>query len=175
MLRHYPRLHPAAGLGMIQTMKRAEIFLSNPDATADLAQMIAPLLNMGDVVLLHGNIGAGKSHFARALILSRLDAPEDIPSPTFTLVQTYDARGVEIWHADLYRLSAVDEVYELGLIDAFEEAICLIEWPDRLERAAPHSALNIEFTPNEDGSARYATLWASAPRWDALIDRVAAA
>ena len=76
-----------------------------------------------------------KSHFARALIQSRLAAIgrfEDVPSPTFTLVQCYDLGSVDLWHADLYRLTSPSECDELGLVDAFESAICLVEWPDRL-------------------------------------------
>src|SRR6056297_2376404 len=109
--------------------------LATPESTDRLAALLAPLLVAGDVVLLSGPIGAGKTHFARALIQTRLAAQgrmEDIPSPTFTLVQTYDDEEVEIWHADLYRLTSADDVIELGLDEAFETAITLIEWPDRL-------------------------------------------
>jgi N-acetylmuramate 1-kinase len=108
-----------------------EIFLADEAATSRLARILAPLLQGGDAVLLEGPIGAGKTHFARALIRARLGREEDVPSPTFTIVQTYEAE-VDIWHADLYRLTHPDEARELGLEDAFETAICLVEWPDRL-------------------------------------------
>ena len=75
---------------------------------------------------------------------------EDVPSPTFTLVQTYQA-DVEIWHADLYRLSHMDEVAELGLEEAFDSAICLIEWPDRLGSAAPKSAIRLALSSEGEG------------------------
>ena len=101
-------------------------------------------------VLLEGPIGAGKSHLARALIRARLGRMEDVPSPTFTLVQTYQA-DVEIWHADLYRLSHPDEVAELGLEDAFSHAICLIEWPDRLGRLTPANAIRIALSTSGEG------------------------
>ena len=100
-----------------------------PDAdealTACLARVLAALLGPGDSVLLDGPVGAGKTHFARALIRARQgDAAEDVPSPTFTIVQTYeDAAGTEIWHADLYRLIDPAELFELGLEDAMPEAI----------------------------------------------------
>jgi len=114
---------------------------------------LAPQLNAGDVILLEGSIGAGKSFFARALILSLLTTPEDIPSPTFTLVQTYDAPKFDIWHCDLYRLTTPYEVQELGLEDAFEAALCLVEWPDRLGDLTPEDALVISLeitdTPQE--------------------------
>jgi tRNA threonylcarbamoyladenosine biosynthesis protein TsaE len=107
-------------------------------------------LRAGDCLLLEGQIGAGKSHFARAFIQARLGRAEDVPSPTFTLVQSYQA-DVEIWHADLYRLSHPDEVLELGLEEAFDSAICLIEWPDRLGSLLPKGAMRLRFTLEGEG------------------------
>ena len=122
-----------------------EFNLPDEDATGTLAKQIAPRLVAGDTLLLDGEIGAGKSAFARALIRARLGRMEDVPSPTFTLVQTYEDATGEIWHCDLYRLTHPDEALELGLDDAFEMAICLIEWPDRLGDFAPSSALTLAF------------------------------
>lgn len=136
------------------------LFLPDADATARLGQAFAELLGPGDVLLLEGQIGAGKTHFARALIaarLARVGRHEDIPSPTFTLVQTYEA-DVEIWHADLYRLGHPDEAIELGLEEAFETAICLVEWPDRLAEYRPDGALTLQFALTEQGQARQVTL-----------------
>lgn len=121
------------------------LFLSDADETSRLGHWFAARLRAGDCVLLDGPIGAGKSHFARAFIQARLGRAEDVPSPTFTLVQTYEA-DVEIWHADLYRLLHPDEVMELGLDEAFDRAICLIEWPDRLGKRAPVGALRLGFS-----------------------------
>ncbi len=119
--------------------------------TVAFAQRLAPALRAGDVLLLDGPIGAGKSFFARALIRARLGNPfEDVPSPSFTLVQTYQAADVEIWHCDLYRLTSAQDVYELGLDEAFQRAICLIEWPDRLGDTAPESALHLRFSAMDD-------------------------
>jgi tRNA threonylcarbamoyladenosine biosynthesis protein TsaE len=121
------------------------ITLASEEQTAMLARRIAAVLGPGDTLLLAGEIGAGKSAFARALIQARLGRAEDVPSPTFTLVQTYEHPDADIWHCDLYRLSQPDEVLELGLDTAFETAICLVEWPDRLGPLAPPTALCLNF------------------------------
>ncbi|KGM89127.1 ATPase, YjeE family [Roseovarius mucosus DSM 17069] len=126
---------------------RAQILLASPDATCALAHALAHRLRPGDTLLLSGGVGAGKTHFARCLIQSLLLAPEDVPSPTYTLVQTYQGQGAEIWHADLYRLGDTMELVELGLTEAFAEAICLIEWPDRLGDMTPPGALWLELEP----------------------------
>ena len=123
--------------------------LASPDATCAFAQALGSRLSAGDVLLLSGGVGAGKTHFARCLIRALLPTPEDVPSPTYTLVQTYPGPTCEIWHADLYRLSDATEVIELGLAEAFENAIALVEWPDRLGDLAPSDALALEFTPGK--------------------------
>ncbi|MGO4906871.1 tRNA (adenosine(37)-N6)-threonylcarbamoyltransferase complex ATPase subunit type 1 TsaE [Pseudorhodobacter sp. W20_MBD10_FR17] len=125
--------------------------LPDDAATTALGHVLATLLQAGDTVLLRGGIGAGKTHLSRAFIQAKLGRAEDVPSPTFTLVQTYDAEDCEIWHADLYRLSHPDEVLELGLEAALEHGICLIEWPDRLGEFAPETALNIALCAKAEG------------------------
>ena len=124
--------------------------LQNESQTAQFAADMADILKPGDVLLLEGDIGAGKSAFARALIRSKAGAEIEVPSPTFTLVQTYAFDDVEIWHCDLYRLSHPDDVLELGLDAAFETAICLIEWPDRLGDLLPEGALTLSFAAKPD-------------------------
>ncbi len=111
--------------------------------TGDIARALAPLLRTGDVVALDGTLGAGKTAFARALINALPGAPEDVPSPTFTLVQTYERGALEIWHFDLYRLEAPEDAYELGIDDAFADALSLIEWPDNLGPLLPPAHLRI--------------------------------
>ena len=118
--------------------------------TAALGRALAGLLGPGTVLLMSGPIGSGKSHLARALIRARLGEAVEVPSPTFTLVQTYPGTP-EIWHADLYRLTHPDEVLELGLEDAFSTAICLVEWPDRLGKATPPGAHRLTFTTQGEG------------------------
>ncbi len=140
--------------------------LNSPEETAALAAAMARVLVAGDTILMSGDIGAGKTHFARNLIQHSLGYLEDVPSPTFTLVQCYDGPECEIWHADLYRLSNPDEVVELGLADAFETAICLIEWPDRLQDLTPSNALHISLKMTDRlGERRFSAQWGD-PKWD---------
>lgn len=143
--------------------------LDHPDKTCALARAMAPRLSSGDVLLLDGGVGAGKTHFARCLIQSCLTDPEDVPSPTYTLVQVYAAPTCEIWHADLYRLGDPGEVTELGLDEAFETAICLVEWPDRLGDLCPATALSLHFATGADENCRHLTLTWTDPRWTARL------
>ncbi len=139
-----------------------------PEATSAFASSLAPFLNPGDTILLEGPIGAGKSHFARSVIQTRLTNSgiiEDVPSPTFTLVQTYDDDICEIWHADLYRVTNTSEIDELGLWDAFGSAICLVEWPDRLGTLAPANALTIALEQGQTEGERSARFISSDPGW----------
>ena len=145
------------------------LILSSPEETATLARRLAPQLRAGDVLLMEGDIGAAKTHFARSLIQPLLAEPEDVPSPTFTLVQIYDTPDFDIWHVDLYRLTSPDEVVELGLVEAFEDALCLVEWPDRLADLKPKSALTLQLKMLEDVGVRSLTLAADSPRWTDLF------
>ncbi len=156
------------------TLRHADHTLPSPEATCHLAALVGAQLNPGDVLLLSGEIGAGKTHFARCLIRAIQQVPEDIPSPTFTLVQEYQTRRGTLWHADLYRLTGPDDCVELGLTDAFDTAICLVEWPDRLEELAPAAALHLEFTDPERNDTRHLHMWWRDARWDALSTERAA-
>lgn len=149
-------------------MTEITIDVRGEDETAAVARRLGRRLGAGDTLLLKGEIGAGKSVFARALIQDRLAAlgrHEDVPSPTYTLVQTYDAGEVEIWHADLFRLSGPEAARELGLSEAFDDSICLIEWPEVLGDGAPSGALRIGFRGNGDPGFRRMTMQGPADRW----------
>jgi tRNA threonylcarbamoyladenosine biosynthesis protein TsaE len=126
-------------------------------ATQALAARLAARARPGDTILLHGQVGAGKTSLARAFIRARLGRMEEVPSPSFTLVQVYPDGAGEIWHADLYRLGHPDEVWELGLDEAFATAVCLVEWPDRLGRHLPPGALHLRLEPQGEG--RRVTAW----------------
>ena len=96
--------------------------------------------------------------------------PEDVPSPTFTLVQTYDTQAGEIWHADLYRLTSIQEIEELGLTDAFDTAICLVEWPDRLGSLIPDDALEIELISGSEPETRLAQVRWTDTKWNDKVE-----
>ncbi len=120
-------------------------------ATQKLGAAVARLLRAGDVVALWGELGAGKTTLARAVITA-LGYSGEVPSPTFTLVQTYDLSPAAVWHFDLYRLDDPEEVIELGLEEAQAGAISLIEWPERMGHLLPSDRLDIELSyASEDG------------------------
>lgn len=137
-----------------------------PHATDAIGRALGPALAAGDVVALSGPLGAGKSHLARAVIRARLGDPRaEVPSPTYTLVNVYDAPGGEIWHADLYRVDA-DETDEIGLADALGRAVLLVEWPDRWP-GLPDRHLALALAPAGDG--RDIAVTARGPGWDAAL------
>lgn len=137
--------------------------------TVQFAERMAAILGAGDTLLLSGDIGAGKSAFSRAVIRSLADAEIEVPSPTFTLVQTYEVDPAEVWHCDLYRLTHPDEAYELGLDEAFETAICLIEWPDRLGETKPAGALTLHFEARTNG---HAVSFTAINDWATRLDKI---
>lgn len=123
-----------------------------------LASRLAPLLKTGDIVTFTGGLGAGKTEFCRAIIHA-LGYDEDVPSPTFNLVQIYepqleDLKTPAVWHMDLYRLEDEEDVFELGIEDAFDSAVTLIEWPDKMGKFLPEDHLKIRLSMAEDQGAR---------------------
>ena len=121
----------------------APVLLRESELSA-LAAVLIPLLRAGDVLCLEGDLGAGKTALARAMIRAATDPDTEVPSPTFTLVQTYDdARPAPIWHFDLYRLKHADEVLEIGWEEARQSAISLVEWPAQLGPFRPAARLDI--------------------------------
>ena len=133
-------------------MAEFSLALSDEFATARFGARLAARLRAGDVVALSGPLGAGKSTLARAIIAALAGATE-APSPTFTLVETYETQAFPIFHFDLYRLEKAEDVWELGFEDALD-GLSLIEWPERIERMLPTHALRIRLSV--DGDARRA-------------------
>ena len=147
--------------------------LSNEAATAALAARLAAIARPGDVIALRGGLGAGKTAFARAFIRARNSADEEVPSPTFTLVQVYEAASTPIWHFDLYRVAAADEIWELGIEEAFVDGISLIEWPDRLGPLLPRHRLDITLEFGDQPESRRAVICGGAG-WCARLSEIAA-
>lgn len=137
-------------------------------ATDAFGRRLARILRRGDVVALKGGLGAGKTTLARAIVAGLSSDSEDVPSPTFTLVQTYPVTlgdgPAELWHFDLYRLDRPDQVYELGIEEALAEGVSLIEWPELAAGLLPEeSLLKIELEIIK-GEARRASIQGGA-RW----------
>ena len=129
-----------------------------PDAQATLAlgKRLAEYMRAGDVLALRGGLGAGKTTLVRGFLRALLGYELEVPSPTYTLVQVYEGPECEIWHGDMYRLERPQDGEELGLWDAFEDAICLIEWPEKLGDYWPEDALSLQI--EFDGQGRKAVL-----------------
>ena len=126
------------------------VSIATEAALLALGAALIPQLSAGQTVCLTGGLGAGKTTLVRGMIQSVL-GDIDVPSPTYTLVQTYDMPNYELWHCDMYRLDRPEDGYELGLMDAFEEAVCLIEWPDKLGELVPKGAMRIEIAFDGEG------------------------
>ena len=151
-------------------MMESTLIIQDEKALEALAARIAPLLKTGDVVTLVGDLGAGKTTFARALINSLSAQPEEVPSPTFTLVQVYDFPQISIWHFDLYRLEekAMD-ILELDWDDARRNGVCLVEWPDRLGSLLPRDRLEIKIDFNKDSENSRVVTMMPHGSWDTRL------
>jgi tRNA threonylcarbamoyladenosine biosynthesis protein TsaE len=146
--------------------------LPNETATAMLAARIAAVARPTDIIALKGELGAGKTTFARAFIQAR-GSQEEVPSPTFTLVQVYDVDPTAIWHFDLYRLRAPEDAWELGIEDAFAAGISLVEWPERLGPLLPKRRLEITFAFGDETDGRRVCL-DPGTQWQARLAAIAA-
>jgi tRNA threonylcarbamoyl adenosine modification protein YjeE len=143
--------------------------LGLPDvaATRALGARIAAGLGAGDLVALEGELGAGKTTLARA-ILRALGVTEDVPSPTFTLVQVYETQHLTVRHYDLYRLERPEEIGELGIEDAVEDGAALVEWPERAEGRLPGALLHVALRA-ADADSRTALI-TGPPKWSRVLE-----
>jgi len=156
-------------------MARLDLKINGPAATERLGHLLATSLGAGDVVALEGPLGAGKSVLARAIIRHVCPHEDDIPSPTFTLVQTYEpADGPALMHFDLYRLDTADDALELGIEDAFIESICLIEWAQYLGPYMPRTALTVSIQPVPDRLESRTISLDGGDRWQPVLTAVEA-
>ena len=122
-----------------------------------IAATIAPLLSVGDVVALNGTLGVGKTTFVRALVKELTQTKTEVPSPTFTLLQTYDTPNFTLYHFDFYRLKNPMEAYEIGIEEAFSDGVSLIEWPEKLGSLLPKNHKSISFEILKNGKRRIQT------------------
>ena len=143
-----------------QTFERT-VPLADLAATQALGARIAAALSVGDAVALEGDLGAGKTTLARAILRS-LGVTEDVPSPTFTLVQYYETPKLPVRHYDLYRIEKPEEVDELGLDEALDDGAALIEWPERALAWLPPDRLHVAMSM-KDGTRRARI--SGPPRW----------
>lgn len=135
-----------------------QFYLDDIAASRRLAGQFSALLKVGDIITFEGNLGAGKTEFCRAIIHA-LGFNEDVPSPTFNLLQTYepdvdDEVTPAVWHLDLYRLERPEDVFELGVEEGFDTAITMIEWPDRMGRYLPDEHLKVSLSMTDIEGAR---------------------
>ena len=160
---------------------RASLPLGSAAETEAFGSRLAEALEPGDFLALSGPLGAGKSHLVRAIVRSLLHDPRaEVPSPSYTLVNIYDGPAGEIWHADLYRIGGADEAAELGLLEALNHAVLLVEWPSRLGPLLPERRLDITLAVGEDAAEgaedrapRRAEIMARGPGWDRALASVA--
>lgn len=161
----------------VEKPTRRSVSLVDEAATRRLGAAIAKQLRAGDLIALRGGLGAGKTALARAIIRARQEsvglAGEEVPSPTFTLVQVYAAAELTLWHFDLYRLERAEEVYELGIEDALAGGVTLIEWPERIEDLLPDDRLDVDIDFGEDAGGRMVALTLGGD-WTARLGEIGA-
>lgn len=147
--------------------------LDGPAATRALAVQLAPYLAAGDVVALRGELGSGKTTFARGLIHA-LGGGEPVPSPTFMLAQIFETARATVWHFDFYRLQKPEDAFELGIEEAFGSAISVVEWPERAQALLPADRLVLQFRYGDAPDERVVRLTAHGA-WRARLAKIAAA
>jgi len=148
------------------------VTLADEAATHALARRLAQAAQAGDVIALHGDLGAGKTSLARAFVRALAGEEEEVPSPTFTLAQIYDWVGGTVWHFDLYRLEKPEDALELGIEEAFADGVSLIEWPDRLGPWLPRDRLDLRLTAGTAEGSRQAELTATSSRWSKRLQEL---
>ena len=143
------------------------------------AAILAGKVRTGDVIALSGDLGAGKTVFARAFVRALTNEDEDVPSPTFTLVQIYDGHrddeNLTIWHFDLYRLKSAEEIYETGFEEALSYGVSLIEWPERAGSLLPRNRLTVNLeAPAGQPDKRNITITANGTDWIQRMENIKA-
>lgn len=157
--------------GLMSATSEVRRQLETPEEVLDFAAELAGLCCLGDCILLYGDVGAGKTTFARGFIQKIAEVAEEIVSPTFTLVQIYPIKnGGAVWHCDLYRLKNPEELLELGLEGAFDNGIVLVEWPEIAISQLPENSLSVWLRENGDG--RSAVVSGATDKWQERLMRL---
>ena len=155
-----------------EASKILKLHVSNENQMTQLARILAPLLPQTGVLLINGIMGSGKTFLCRNFIQAKQENEkkyvEDIPSPTFTLVQTYSFENSELWHCDFYRIKTASELLELGLEEAFENALCLIEWPKWLDNLEIFDVANLEIKTGQNINERELIFFSKSEKWKAF-------
>lgn len=149
------------------------VISSSTEDTLALGMKIAPLLKKGDVIVLTGDLGAGKTLFVSGL-LNFFDMKDEVSSPTFTIVNEYDVKSdLKLFHFDVYRLDSPNEFLAIGGDEFFYNGICLIEWGEKIEELLPDDCLRIEFKKDaEDNNMRIISFYSNSSKFDDLIKEV---
>lgn len=149
------------------------VISSSTEDTLALGMKIAPLLKKGDVIVLSGDLGAGKTLFVSGL-LNFFDMKDEVSSPTFTIVNEYDVKSdLKLFHFDVYRLDSPNEFLAIGGDEFFYNGICLIEWGEKIEELLPDDCLRIEFKKDaEDNNMRIISFYSNSSKFDDLIKEV---
>lgn len=142
-------------------------FTSNSELeTKQFAKKLASKLNLGDIIVLSGELGSGKTKFTEG-ILSYFNLSDEISSPTFTIVNEYDTKNVPIYHFDVYRLEDADEFLAIGGEEYFEKGICIIEWGEIIQDILPKDYIKISFSRNnENENIRNLTIETFGTKYD---------
>ena len=158
---------------MTAVLATLDLDLPTPAATAALGRALAGRARPRDVIALAGTLGVGKTLLARALVRALGVGDEEVPSPTFTLVQTYETPGLEVWHFDLYRLARPEDAWELGFEEALSDGLVVIEWPERLGPLLPAPRLDVTLSYGALPTGRRAGLAAVGEAWADRLDGLA--
>lgn len=151
-------------------MKNLKLISNSPLETTKIAQALAKFLNIGDTVVLTGELGAGKTKFTEGF-LTYYNLQDEISSPTFTIVNEYKSPLSTIYHFDVYRLADLDEFYAIGGDEYFDKGICLIEWGEQIEDALPLELIKITFEKNsEDDNSRILNFEAIGNKYEKILD-----
>jgi tRNA threonylcarbamoyladenosine biosynthesis protein TsaE len=151
-------------------MKNLKLISNSPLETTKIAQTLAKFLNIGDTVVLTGELGAGKTKFTEGF-LTYYNLQDEISSPTFTIVNEYKSPLSTIYHFDVYRLADLDEFYAIGGDEYFDKGICLIEWGEQIEDALPLELIKISFEKNsEDDNSRILNFEAIGNKYEKILD-----